>query len=50
MNWDAIGALGEAGASQVIEIFRDEITRTLQQLGCESADRLDASWIDPAPE
>ena len=45
-----VGALGEAGANQVIEIFRDEITRTLQQLGCESADRLDASWIDPAPE
>ena len=31
-----IGALGNPGATQVIEIFRDEITRTLKQVGCTS--------------
>jgi isopentenyl diphosphate isomerase/L-lactate dehydrogenase-like FMN-dependent dehydrogenase len=40
-----VGAMGEKGARQVIEIFRDEITRTLQQLGCRSFDQMDASWI-----
>ena len=40
-----VGALGARGANQVIEIFRDEITRTLQQLGCRSFDVLDSSWL-----
>jgi (S)-mandelate dehydrogenase len=40
-----VGALGAKGASQVIEIFRDEITRTVQQLGCGSFDALDSSWL-----
>jgi len=41
-----VGALGKDGANQVIEIFRDEITRTLQQLGCVSFSELDNSWIN----
>jgi len=42
----AMGAMGRAGANQAIEIYRDEITRTLQQLGCTSFDAMDKSWID----
>ena len=41
-----MGALGTGGANQVIEIFRDEITRTLQQLGCLSFSKMDSSWIN----
>ena len=41
-----VGAMGKKGAHQVIEIYRDEITRTLQQLGCLSFDELDSSWIN----
>ena len=41
-----MGALGPGGASQVIEIFRDEITRILQQLGCGSLDELDSTWLN----
>lgn len=40
-----VGALGARGAGQVIEIFRDEITRTLQQLGCGSFEEMDGSWL-----
>jgi len=40
-----IGAMGPKGANQVIEIFRDEITRTIQQLGCVTFDELDATWL-----
>ena len=35
----------DTGAKQVIEIFRDEITRTLQQLGCLRFEDLDSSWL-----
>ena len=40
-----VGALGAPGAKQVIEIFRDEITRTLQQLGCLRFEDLDSGWL-----
>ena len=40
-----MGAMGKAGAGQVIEIFRDEIDRTLKQLGCPSWDAMDRSWL-----
>ncbi|MEM7279831.1 MAG: alpha-hydroxy-acid oxidizing protein, partial [Pseudomonadota bacterium] len=42
-----MGALGPDGANQVIEIFRDEVTRTLQQLGCHAYDDIDGSWLNP---
>ena len=41
----AVGALGGNGAQQVVEIYRDEITRTLQQLGCVSFAAMDGSWL-----
>ena len=40
-----IGAMGARGAHQVIEIFRDEINRTLKQLGCESFARMNHQWL-----
>lgn len=43
-----MGALGAAGANQVIEIFRDEITRSLKQLGCRRFEDLDATWVASA--
>ncbi len=40
-----VGALGKPGATQVMEIFRDEIERTLKQLGCDSFGEMDARWL-----
>ncbi len=40
-----MGALGKKGAQQVVEIFRDEIDRTLKQLGCPSWEAMDHSWL-----
>lgn len=40
-----IGALGTAGAEQVIGIYQDEIDRTLKQLGCDSIQEMDSSWL-----
>lgn len=40
-----MGAMGEAGADQVIEIYRDEIDRSLKQLGCPSWEAMDRSWL-----
>lgn len=37
--------IGEDGGRQVIEIFRDEITRTLQQLGCSYFSDMDGRWL-----
>jgi len=43
----AVCGVGEDGGRQVIEIFRDEITRTLQQLGSEKFMELDGRWLEP---
>ncbi len=40
-----MGALGRNGAEQVVGIFRDEVDRTLKQLGCPSWDAMDGSWL-----
>jgi isopentenyl diphosphate isomerase/L-lactate dehydrogenase-like FMN-dependent dehydrogenase len=37
---------GETGVSAVLEIFRTEIRRTLQLLGCPSVRDLDPSWLE----
>lgn len=42
----AMAAAGDDGGRQVIEIFRDEITRTLQQLGCTEYQAMDRSWLE----
>ena len=41
-----LGAMGRAGAVQVREIYRDELTRTLQQLGATSFKDLNTDWVD----
>lgn len=41
----AMAAAGKDGGRQVIEIYRDEITRTLQQLGCTEFESMNASWL-----
>ena len=40
-----MGAMGKSGAHQVLEIFRDEIDRTLKQLGCGAFADMDESWL-----
>lgn len=40
-----VGAMGRRGGNQVVEIFRDEIERTLKQLGCESIARMNRDWL-----
>ncbi len=40
-----VGALGGAGAGQVVGIFRDEVPRSLQQLGCVRFEDMDSSWL-----
>ena len=42
-----VAAMGNDGGRQVIEIFRDEITRTLKQLGCSSFMSMDSGWLHP---
>ncbi|MCG8324029.1 MAG: alpha-hydroxy-acid oxidizing protein, partial [Thiotrichales bacterium] len=43
----AMAAVGSDGGRQVIEIYRDEIKRSLQQLGCKEFESMDASWLEP---
>ena len=40
-----MGAMGQGGANQVIEIFRDEIDRSLKQLGCPAINAMNSSWL-----
>jgi L-lactate dehydrogenase (cytochrome) len=40
-----MGAMGKRGADQVVNIFKDEIDRTLKQLGCGSIAEMDHSWL-----
>ena len=42
------GALGAKGGRQVVGIYQDELTRTLQQLGCPSFEAMDGSWLAPS--
>jgi len=40
-----VAGAGRDGARQVIEIFRDEITRTLKQIGCSAYQSLNQDWL-----
>lgn len=40
-----VAAVGADGARQAIEIFRDEITRSLQQIGCADFQSLNRDWL-----
>jgi len=41
-----LGAAGEAGVSDVIDIFKDEIDRTMALIGCSEMGKLDSTYID----
>ncbi len=41
----AMAAAGNDGGRQAIEIYRDEITRTLQQLGCVEFEKMNGQWL-----
>ncbi|OFW18717.1 MAG: alpha-hydroxy-acid oxidizing enzyme [Acidobacteria bacterium RIFCSPLOWO2_02_FULL_65_29] len=45
-----LGAAGEAGVSQAIEILRTDLTRTLKLLGCESVSALNRTYVDAPAE
>ena len=44
-----LAAGGQGGVEAVIDIFRDEIARTLALMGCPSVAALDRSWLIPKP-
>lgn len=41
-----LAAAGEAGVQRAIEIFREDLERTLRLLGCPSVSALDSSYVD----
>ncbi len=41
-----LAAGGEAGVTRAIEILRTDVIRTLKLLGCDSASKLDRSFVD----
>jgi L-lactate dehydrogenase (cytochrome) len=40
-----LAAAGEAGVTRALEIFRDDLERTLRLLGCESVSELNPSFV-----
>ena len=40
-----LAAAGEAGVERILEVFSDEMTRTLSLLGCPGVTDLDRSWL-----
>ena len=40
-----LAAAGEAGVTRALEIFRDDLERTLRLLGCESVCELNPSFV-----
>ncbi|MGH8119834.1 MAG: alpha-hydroxy acid oxidase [Gammaproteobacteria bacterium] len=45
-----VAGAGPDGGRQVIEIFRDEITRTLKQIGCSAYQSLTQDWLISGPD
>jgi len=41
-----LAAYGEKGVARALEIFRDDVQRTLRLLGCPSIEKLDRSCVD----
>jgi isopentenyl diphosphate isomerase/L-lactate dehydrogenase-like FMN-dependent dehydrogenase len=41
-----LAAAGQAGVARVIEIFREDLNRTLKLLGCPAISALDRSYVD----
>lgn len=44
-----LGAGGEAGVTRAFTILRDEVEHTMRQLGCDSIDQLDESYLAAYP-
>jgi L-lactate dehydrogenase (cytochrome) len=44
-----LGAAGEQGVREVIELFRAEIARNLILMGCPASRALNREWVMPAP-
>ena len=44
-----LAAAGEAGVGNVIDIFKDEIDRTMALIGCSAIGKLDSSYLDKRP-
>ena len=42
-----LGAAGERGVDRILEIFEEEMSRTMSLLGCTDVGSLDASWLQP---
>src|ERR1700722_4669999 len=42
-----LGAAGQPGVERVLEIFEEEMARTMALLGCASVRDLDRSWLQP---
>ena len=42
-----LAAAGEPGVARVLDVLRDEMTRTLKLLGCFDVADLDPSWLQP---
>jgi len=45
-----LGAAGGAGVERALEIFREDLIRTLKLLGCPSVAELDTSYVDVPPD
>lgn len=45
-----LGAAGGAGVQRTLEIFREDLIRTLKLLGCPSVAELDTSYVDLPPD
>jgi (S)-mandelate dehydrogenase len=42
-----LAAAGEAGVSDVVDMIKRDIDRTLALIGCSSVDQLDRSYVSP---
>jgi L-lactate dehydrogenase (cytochrome) len=43
-----LAAQGRRGVERIIDVFADEMSRTMALLGCPDVDSLDSSWLHPA--
>jgi len=43
-----LAAQGRRGVERIIDVFADEMSRTMALLGCSGVDSLDSSWLRPA--
>jgi isopentenyl diphosphate isomerase/L-lactate dehydrogenase-like FMN-dependent dehydrogenase len=43
----ALAVAGEPGVERLLDIFRNEMTRTLSLLGCPDVSELNRTWLQP---